>query len=162
MSGAKQSAGVLVWQRSAAGALEVLLVHPGGPYFAKKDDGVWSIPKGELAGEPPWSEAERKACALRELTEETGLTAGGRLLALGTVRLKSGKLIHGYAAEGVIPPGFEAVSNTFELEWPPRSGRRVSFPEVDRAEVFGVDAARAKLNPAQVAFLDRLIELVTA
>lgn len=163
MSGEKrQSAGVLAWQRRGNGAPEVLLVHPGGPYYAKKDDGVWSIPKGELDGEAPWSEAERKACARRELTEETGLTVGGRLTALGTVRLKSGKIIHGYAAETEIPPGFVAVSNTFELEWPPRSGRLVAFPEVDRAELFGIEAARTKLNPAQVAFLDRLMELVGA
>jgi len=156
VSGPKQSAGVLLW-RSVEGAVEVLLVHPGGPYFARKDAGAWSIPKGELDGDGPWSDAEREACARRELEEETGLTVDGPLVSLGSVRLKSRKIVHAFAAEGGIPPDFEPRSNRFVIEWPPRSGRRAEFPEVDRAEMFDLDAARDKLNPAQVAFLDRLV-----
>jgi predicted NUDIX family NTP pyrophosphohydrolase len=131
---------------------EVLLVHPGGPYWAKKDAGAWSIPKGEYAdGEDPMD------CALREFTEELGAPPPEResLVELGTVRLKSGKRITAWAAPGDLDA--EAVrSNTFTLEWPPRSGRKQEFPEVDRAGWFGLDEAREKLNPAQAAFLDRL------
>jgi len=130
-------------------------VHPGGPYWARKDGGAWSIPKGELeAGEDP------RACALREFAEETGtLLSAGELVELGAVELKSGKVVLGFAIAGDLDAATVA-SNTFELEWPPRSGRKQSFPEIDRAEWFGLQAARAKLNPAQAAFVDRLAALL--
>jgi predicted NUDIX family NTP pyrophosphohydrolase len=131
----------------------VLLVHPGGPFWARKDLGAWSIPKGEFdAGEDP------RACALREFAEETGAQPpDGALDELGSVRLKSGKLVLAFAVEGDLDPA-TVSSNTFELEWPPRSGRVQSFPEIDRAAWFDLPTAREKLNPAQVAFLDRLQE----
>ena len=127
-------------------------MHPGGPFWAKKDAGAWSIPKGEFGdGEDP------RECAAREFEEELGspLPAGAELVELGTVKLRSGKRITGFAVAGDLDA--DAVrSNTFELEWPPRSGRIREFPEVDRAGWFGLDEAREKLNPAQAALLDRL------
>jgi predicted NUDIX family NTP pyrophosphohydrolase len=144
---AKQSAGILLHRDG-----EVLLVHPGGPFWAKKDAGAWSIPKGEYEeGDDP------RACALREFEEELGsaLPAGTELVELGTVRQKSGKRITAFAAEGDLDP--ETISsNTFEMEWPPRSGRTQEFPEVDRAAWFSIEEAREKLNPAQAEFLVRL------
>jgi predicted NUDIX family NTP pyrophosphohydrolase len=150
----KRSAGILL-HRSAAGGAEVLLVHPGGPYWARKDLGAWSIPKGEFyEGEDP------RACALREFAEETGTQPpAGELADLGSVALKSGKLVLAFAAAGDLDPA-TIRSNTFELEWPPRSGRTQSFPEIDRAEWFPLDAARAKLNPAQAELIDRLEALL--
>jgi predicted NUDIX family NTP pyrophosphohydrolase len=151
---AKTSAGILL-HRGDGESLELLLVHPGGPFWAKKDEGAWSIPKGEVeAGE------ESPACALRELEEELGSSLGltaDRLSELGEVRLKSGKVVQGWAAEGEFDPA-TLRSNTFTLEWPPRSGRESEFPEVDRAEWFAPEQARRKINPAQVAFVDRLLE----
>jgi predicted NUDIX family NTP pyrophosphohydrolase len=145
---ARESAGILLHR---AGATEVLLVHPGGPFWARKDAGAWSIPKGEVEpGEAP------QAAALREFAEETGTTLPVQELApLGTVKLKSGKVVHAFAVAGDLDPA-AIVSSTFELEWPPRSGRVGTFPEVDRAGWFGLDEAREKLNPAQAAFVDRL------
>src|SRR5262249_36060810 len=132
------------------------LVHPGGPFWTKKDEGAWSIPKGEVdEGE------EERACALRELGEELGSSLGlaaGDLTELGSVRQKSGKVVHGWAGEAEFDPS-QLRSNTFEVEWPPRSGQRREFPEVDRAEWFEPAAARRKINPAQAAFLDRLLDL---
>ncbi len=150
----RRSAGILLHRRGAAGA-EVLLVHPGGPFWAKKDAGAWSIPKGEVdEGEDP------RACALREFAEETGTRLPeAELEELGTVRLKSGKLVLGFALEGDLDSA-TLQSNTFDVEWPPRSGRTRAFPEVDRAEWFGLAAAREKLNPAQAAFVDRLEALL--
>jgi predicted NUDIX family NTP pyrophosphohydrolase len=149
-----RSAGILLY-RLTDGAPEVLLVHPGGPYWARKDEGAWSIPKGE------YDDAEdAQACALREFEEETG-TAPPReaLTELGTVRQKSGKVVTAWAVEGDLDA--DAIhSNTFEMEWPPRSGRTSSFPEIDRAGWFEVDVARAKLNPAQAEFVERLLELL--
>jgi predicted NUDIX family NTP pyrophosphohydrolase len=146
------SAGILLYRRTGD-SLEVLLVHPGGPFWAKKDEGAWSIPKGELEdGE------ESRACALRELEEEIGSSLGltpERLVELGEVRLKSGKRVQGWAAEGDFDPA-ALSSNTFSMQWPPRSGVEREFPEVDRAEWFGPEEARRKINPAQAAFLDRL------
>ena len=145
---ARESAGILLHR---AGRAEVLLVHPGGPYWARKDAGAWSIPKGEVEeGEEP------RTAALREFAEETGTRLpDGALEPLGSVKLKSGKLVHAFAIAGDLDP--EAiVSSTFELEWPPRSGRTRTFPEVDRAGWFRLDEAREKLNPAQAAFVDRL------
>jgi len=139
--------------RRSGEAPEVLLVHPGGPYWARKDEGAWSIPKGEVDdGEEP------VACALRELGEELGSDLGLReadLTELGSVRQKGGKTVLCWAAEGEFDPA-ELRSATFTMEWPPRSGAEREFPEVDRAEWFGLDEARAKINPAQAELLDRL------
>jgi predicted NUDIX family NTP pyrophosphohydrolase len=153
---AKQSAGVLLY-RIAEGALEVLLVHPGGPFWAKKDAGAWSIPKGEYGdGDDPLE------AAVRELREETGIELGAvPVLELGSVKQRGGKVVVAWAASGDFDPA-TLRSNTFSMEWPPRSGRFQDFPEVDRAEWFGLDAARAKLLAAQVPFLDRLAALVEA
>jgi len=146
-----RSAGILL-HRSRDGVREVLLVHPGGPFWAKRDAGAWSIPKGEYAdGE------DARACALREFEEELGtpLASQSELVDLGSVRQRNGKVVTAWAVEGDLD-ATAARSNTFEMEWPPRSGRRQEFPEVDRAEWFSVDEAREKLIPAQVALLDRL------
>jgi predicted NUDIX family NTP pyrophosphohydrolase len=151
---AATSAGILPYRRGAD-SLEVLLVHPGGPYWAKKDEGAWSIPKGEVGdGE------EAQACALRELEEELGSSLGlttQELVELGSVRQKAGKLVHCWAAEADFDPA-DLDSNTFEMEWPPRSGSQREFPEVDRAEWFQPDEAKRKINPAQADFIDRLLE----
>jgi len=151
---ATRSAGILLHRRGIDGT-EVLLVHPGGPFWARKDLGAWSIPKGEtVADEDP------RECARREFAEETGVRLPeGALDELGCVKLKSGKQVLAFATAGDLDPA-AVRSNTFELEWPPRSGRLQSFPEVDRAEWFALDAARGKLNPAQAAFIDRLEELL--
>lgn len=143
----KRSAGVLLRRDSG----EVLLVHPGGPFWAKRDEGAWSLPKGEYAdGEDP------AACAAREFEEELGSPLpSGDLVDLGVVRQKSGKEVRAFLARGDLDAS-AIVSNTFEMEWPPRSGRRQEFPEVDRAAWFSIDDARIRLNPAQAEFLDRL------
>jgi predicted NUDIX family NTP pyrophosphohydrolase len=149
---ARRSAGILLY-RIAAGTPEVLLVHPGGPYWARKDAGAWSIPKGEYEdGEEP------QACALREFEEETGVELPpGELADLGSVKQKSGKVVTAWAAEGDLDA--EAVtSNTFTMEWPPRSGRTAEFPEIDRAGWFDIETAREKLVPGQTEFLERLLE----
>jgi predicted NUDIX family NTP pyrophosphohydrolase len=148
---ANVSAGMLMYRRTARG-LEVLLAHPGGPYFVKKDAGGWTIPKGE----PEPGEAI-EAAAEREFTEETGLPVSGQRFSLGEIRQKGGKTVRAWAFAGDIPPGFAAKSNLFEMEWPPRSGKRASFPEIDRAEMFPLEVARVKINPAQAEFLDRLV-----
>ena len=149
-----RSAGILLY-RIRDGEPEVLIVHPGGPFWARKDAGAWSIPKGEHD-----DDEDAQACALREFEEETGTALTPAALAdLGTVRLKSGKLVAAWAVEGDLDAD-TITSNTFELEWPPRSGRTQEFPEVVRASWFGLDAAREKLNPAQGAFLDRLRDLL--
>ena len=154
MAASKRSAGILLYRLSAE-APEVLLVHPGGPFWEKRDAGAWSIPKGEYG-----EDEDPQDCARREFAEETGTELPpGALADLGSVRLRSGKQVRGYAAEGDLDA--EAIlSNDFEMEWPPRSGRREAFPEVDRAGWFGLDAAREKLNPAQSAFIDRLVKLL--
>jgi predicted NUDIX family NTP pyrophosphohydrolase len=152
---AKRSAGVLLF-RFRTGAPQVLLVHPGGPYWARRDLGAWTIPKGEYEeGELAWD------CALRELGEELGAAAPEldieALIDLGSVRQKSGKVVEAWAAEAEFDPA-ELSSNTFPLEWPPRSGSEREFPEVDRAEWFGPEAAREKILPAQVDLVDRLLD----
>jgi len=149
-----RSAGIVLHRAGAAG-LEVLLVHPGGPFWAKKDLGAWSIPKGEYEpGEDP------KACALREFEEETGTRlAEPELVDLGAVVQKAGKEVTAWAARGDLDPA-DVRSNSFTMEWPPRSGRQQEFPEVDRAEWFTIEAARGKLVSAQVELLDRLVERV--
>jgi predicted NUDIX family NTP pyrophosphohydrolase len=131
----------------------MLLVHPGGPFWARRDEGAWSIPKGEHGdGEDPL------ACARREFEEETGTAPPpSALVELGEVRQRSGKRVAAWAAEGDLDAS-AVRSNTFEIEWPPRSGRRQEFPEIDRAEWFGADEARRRLVPAQAAFVDRLLE----
>jgi predicted NUDIX family NTP pyrophosphohydrolase len=150
----KQSAGILLYRLVGAGP-ELLLVHPGGPYWAKKDLGGWSIPKGEYReGEDP------RDCALRELAEELGPTApsldAGALVELGEVKQKGGKVVTAWAAEGEFDPA-ELQSNTFSMQWPPRSGVERAFPEVDRAEWLEPAEARRRINPAQAAFVDRLL-----
>lgn len=138
--------------RRRGGTLEVLLVHPGGPFWAKRDLGAWSIPKGEYeAGEDPL------AAARREFREELGAEAAGAFAALGTLVQPSRKEVTAFAVEGDFVVA-ELQSNTFELEWPPRSGKKRQFPEVDRAEWFGLDEARARILPGQAAFIDRLLE----
>lgn len=152
---AKQSAGILVY-RVLPGSIEVLLVHPGGPFWAKKDDGAWFIPKGEIeAGEEPWVTAQR------EFREELGIAApAGEPLELGTVKNKGGKLIYAWALAGDLDlSGF--VSNSFELEWPPRSGKMRSFPEVDRAQYFAVDLTLTKMHPAELPLVERLLQKLT-
>ncbi|HTP88999.1 MAG TPA: NUDIX domain-containing protein [Bryobacteraceae bacterium] len=145
----KRSAGLLLHRRRGE-AVEVFLVHPGGPFRARKDAGVWSIPKGEYT-----DDEEPLAAARRELTEETGLVADGTFLPLGEVRQAGGKVVVAWAAEA----DFDAAtirSNTFSMEWPPKSGKTREFPEVDRGAWFTIPIARAKILAAQAVFLDRL------
>lgn len=153
----QHSAGLLL-HRSGPDGTEVLIVHPGGPFWAKKDDGAWSIPKGEHG-----DDEDPHACAVREFEEELGSPAPPAErpdVDLGEVRLKSGKRVRAFAREGDVDA--EAItSNTFEVEWPPRSGRRQTFPEVDRAGWFPLEAARTKLNPAQAELLDRLVDALS-
>lgn len=151
------SAGILLF-RGGDGLTEVLLAHPGGPFWAKRDLGAWSIPKGEIAdGENPID------CALRELREELGPAPQierEALIELGSLRQKAGKLVHAWAAEAEFEPG-SLRSNKFAMEWPPRSGARREFPEVDRVEWFEPNLAREKILPAQVDFIDRLLVQLT-
>jgi predicted NUDIX family NTP pyrophosphohydrolase len=149
---ARRSAGILLYRLGRDGP-SVLLVHPGGPFWARRDAGVWSIPKGEYDdGEDP------RACALREFEEETGTALpAGELVELGSVKQKGGKLVTAWAVEGDLAAD-SVSSNTFTMEWPPRSGQTAEFPEIDRAEWFGVDEAREKLVAAQTEFIDRLLE----
>jgi len=139
------SAGIVAFRRKPA--LEVLLAHPGGPYWAKKDDGVWTIPKGLV--EPG---DDLVATARREFTEETNLTADGALIALAPVNQKSGKVVHGFAIEADFELGAFS-SNTFEIEWPPKSGNRQSFPEIDRIAYFALPAAKMKIIAYQLPLL---------
>lgn len=134
-------------------ALEVLLVHPGGPFWRGRDAGAWTLPKGEFTDEQPL------AAARREFVEETGVTPEGPFLALTPVRQKAGKLVHAWAFAGDCDPE-KIVSNSFRMEWPPRSGKFAEFPEVDRAGFFTTAAARAKILPAQVPLLDELERLL--
>ncbi len=151
---AKRSAGILLYRTNGA-APQVLLVHPGGPYWAKRDEGAWTIPKGE------YEEGElARDCALRELGEELGsppLLDPEALIDLGSVRQKAGKVVDAWAAEADFDPA-RLRSNTFELEWPPRSGKVQDFPEVDRAEWFEPEQAREKILSAQAELIDRLLE----
>ena len=146
----KQSAGLLLF-RKGAGSLEVMLVHPGGPLWARKDEGAWSIPKGEV--EP---DEDALAAARREVEEETGARPSGTFIALSPVRQTGGKIVHVWAVESDFDPA-RLKSNLFEMEWPPRSGRMQSFPEVDAARWFGLDEARAMMLESQRPLLDRLV-----
>jgi predicted NUDIX family NTP pyrophosphohydrolase len=151
---AATSAGLLVYRREASG-LQVLLGHPGGPFWAKRDAGAWSLPKGEHGpDELPL------AAARREFEEELGIAPpDAPVLDLGTTRLKSGKVIRAFAVEGDLDPATISPGE-FDMEWPPRSGRTGRFPEIDRVEWFFPDEARTRLNPAQAVFLDRLAAAV--
>jgi predicted NUDIX family NTP pyrophosphohydrolase len=150
---AKRSAGVLVYRRQGR-AIDVLLVHPGGPFWKKRDAGAWSIPKGEFG-----EDELREAVARREFTEETGWTLDGELTPLGEVKQAGGKTVVGFCSEADFDVGTLA-SNTFEIEWPPRSGRRETFAEVDRAGWFGLEEAGEKINEGQRPFLERLAAVV--
>lgn len=146
----RQSAGILLY-RKKAGGLQFFLVHPGGPFWQGKDAGAWTIPKGEFTDEAPL------AAAQREFREETGYTVDGPFMPLTAVKQKAGKLVHAWAAEGDIDPN-SIVSNTFRAEWPYKSGKWQSYPEVDKAGWFSFDEACEKIKPAQVAFLVELSE----
>lgn len=143
------SAGLLLY-RLRKDTPQVLLVHPGGPYFKNKDDGAWTIPKGEVEPEEDFLSA-----AQREFREETGIVPSGPFIPLTPIRQKSGKMVHAWACEGDIDPT-AIVSNTFPLEWPPKSGKHVPFPEIDRAEFFDLETARRKIIPAQLPLLSEL------
>jgi len=145
----KKSAGLLMYRRTT-GDLQVLLVHPGGPFWAKKDDGAWSIPKGEYT-----DAEEARDAAIREFEEELGFAPVGELVELGQIKQASGKIVTAWAFEGDWDPG-NLRSNTFSMEWPPKSGVMAEFPEVDRADWFDIDTARVKINSGQVPFLDKL------
>jgi predicted NUDIX family NTP pyrophosphohydrolase len=152
---ARLSAGLLMY-RYAGSTLEVLLVHPGGPFWKNRDQGAWTIPKGECReGEAPLEGARR------EFQEETGFLPRGPFMELSPVRQKGGKTVVAWACEGDLDPR-EVRSNTFPLEWPPGSGRMVQFPEIDRAGWFPMESAREKMNPAQTALLDELCSLLAA
>ena len=134
-----------------AGALEVFLAHPGGPLFAKKDAGYWTIPKGEIeTGE------DLLAAAIREFKEEVGIEPRGEFLELGSIRQKGGKIVHAWAFQGELDESHSIMSNTFKLEWPPHSGKIQDFPEVDRAQFFPLTEAKVKIKETQRPFLDRL------
>lgn len=146
----KRSAGILLFRRHTA--IEFLLVHPGGPFFAKKDLGSWSIPKGEYE-----NDEEPLHAAIREFREETGTELTGNFIDLGEIRQKAGKIVHAWALESDLDPA-TIISNQFEIEWPPKSGRLKSFPEVDRAGWFDAITAAEKINPAQATFINTLLE----
>ena len=147
---AARSAGVLLY-RSSDGRLKVLLAHPGGPYWRQRDAGAWTLVKGEYA-----ADEQPLAAALREFQEETGQALTPAVtIDLGTIRQRGGKEVHGFAVAADFDPA-ALRSNTFPLEWPPRSGRMVDCPEIDRVAWFDVDQARERINPAQIPFLDRL------
>ncbi|SDS86648.1 Predicted NTP pyrophosphohydrolase, NUDIX family [Mucilaginibacter mallensis] len=148
----KQSAGILLY-RKINNILQIFLVHPGGPFFKNKDEGSWTIPKGEFL-----DDEEPLAAAKREFQEETGKRVDGDFISLGSIKQKSGKTVYAWAIEGDIDQE-TIVSNVFDLEWPPRSGKMISIPEVDRADWFDIDIAKQKINPAQVPLIERLNKL---
>ena len=149
----KQSAGILLY-RITNNQLQVFLVHPGGPFFKNKDEGSWSIPKGEFL-----NDEDALTAARREFEEETGSTIDGNFISLGSIKQKSGKIVYAWAVEGEIDHQ-NIFSNTCEVEWPPRSGKQITIPEVDRAEWFETPTAKQKINPAQAELIDRLASLI--
>jgi predicted NUDIX family NTP pyrophosphohydrolase len=149
----KQSAGLLLYRKNKKN-LEVLLVHPGGPFWKNKDAGAWSIPKGEFDGDEQALDAAR-----REFEEETGFHCSGEFLELSPVKMKSGKSIYAWALDKDIDAA-AIRSNTFEMEWPPKSGKQKSFPEIDKAKWFSPAEAKQKINVSQSAFIDELLELL--
>jgi predicted NUDIX family NTP pyrophosphohydrolase len=151
----KKSAGILLYRRRGP-HLEVFLVHPGGPFWAKKDDGSWSIPKGEYE-----DGADALAAAKREFTEETSFTIDGAFVCLTPLKQASGKLVSAWAVEGDVDPA-KLGSNTFWMEWPPKSGAQHEFPEVDRGGWFDLENARRKLLPGQLPFLTELASILTS
>ena len=152
---ASQSAGILVYRRNKQ-AIEFFLVHPGGPFWAKKDQGAWSIPKGEYdTGEDPL------AAAKREFQEETGQPIHGKFTALSPIKQKAGKTVQAWLVEGEVD--IAAIhSNTFEMEWPPKSGRKQHFPEIDKGEWFDSATAKIKINENQAAMIDEALRLIEA
>jgi predicted NUDIX family NTP pyrophosphohydrolase len=153
----RRSAGLLLFRRTSDAGVEVLLAHPGGPVWAKRDEGAWTVPKGEFhEGEEAWDVARR------EFEEETGHPAPeGGSITLGEVRQKGGKLVEAWAVEGDLDPAM-AHSNTFPFQWPPRSGRWITIPEIDRVEWFAPNEARRRIKETQVPFIDRLLEALGA
>jgi predicted NUDIX family NTP pyrophosphohydrolase len=151
----KKSAGILLY-RIHKKKLEVLLVHPGGPFFKNKDEGAWSIPKGEFT-----SEEDALAAAKREFEEETGFSCNGAFLELSPVKLASGKIVYAWALEKDIDAN-AVKSNHFEMEWPPKSGKKQSFPEIDKAAWFSPAEAKQKINASQSAFIDELSAVVAS
>jgi predicted NUDIX family NTP pyrophosphohydrolase len=152
----KISAGLLMYRGRTEhnNSVEILLAHPGGPFWKNKDDGAWTIPKGEVTpGE------DLLVAAIREFTEETGLTPAPPFVPLGEIKQKSGKIVHAWAFQGDCDPA-QIRSNTFELEWPPKSGRTQKFPEIDRAKFYDLTAARQKILVSELPLLDRLAESV--
>lgn len=147
---AKRSAGILLYRRHKV--LEVFLVHPGGPFWKNKDAGSWTIPKGEFTDDEPALDA-----AIREFKEETGGSLKGPFQPLDPIKQKGGKQVYAWAVCGDIDPA-ALVSNSFEMEWPPRSGKQTSFPEVDKGAWFSMDAARQAINSAQIPLLEELEE----
>lgn len=146
----KQSAGILMYRKYKK-QLQVLLVHPGGPFWKNKDAGAWSIPKGEFN-----ADEDSLNAAVREFQEELGLQPAGNFLHLNPIKQKSGKIVHAWAVEGDVDIT-KITSNEFEIEWPPRSGKKASFPEIDKAGWFNIPDAREKMVSAQTAFLNELI-----
>ena len=146
------SAGLLMYHKSGDG-LKLFLVHPGGPFFAKKDEGYWGIPKGLVEGEEELLQA-----AIREFEEETGIKSKGKYISLGVTTQTNNKIVHAWAFESDSSEQIEIECNTFEMEWPPRSGKIMHFPEVDRGEFFNIEQARKKIYSAQQVFIDRLLE----
>ncbi len=149
----KQSAGLLMY-RKHGDSVQVLLVHPGGPFWAKKDEGAWSMPKGEFGETDDALKAAR-----REFEEETGFLPTGKFVRLGSIRQPSGKVVHAWAFEGDLDAK-KVKSNTFSMEWPPQSGKQQEFPEIDRAEWFSVETAREKISKGQMEFLDELLRII--
>jgi predicted NUDIX family NTP pyrophosphohydrolase len=149
----KRSAGILMY-RQREGALEVFLVHPGGPFWARKDAGAWTVPKGEYT-----DEEQPLNAAIREFQEETGFAAEGPFAELGTITQASGKVVTAWGCAGDVDPE-KIISNSCEVEWPPRTGKLITIPEVDRGAWFAMDEAKAKIFPAQQPFLERLKKLL--